>query len=56
MLWLSVVRVAEVNWFSCVGSVSREVHRSTRPSVAYTVVAASPRVDETIPWLWWGSG
>ena len=56
MLWLSVVRVAEVNWFSCVGSVSREAHRSTRPSVAYTVVADSPRVDDTVPWLWCGSG
>ena len=51
-----MLRVAEVIWSSCIGCLLRAVHRSTRPSVAYTVVAASPRVDETVPWLWWGSG
>lgn len=47
--WLSVVRVAELNWFSCDGCLFRAVHSSTRPSVAYAVVADSKRVDDVVP-------
>ena len=52
MCWLSVVRVAVVNRFSSVGCLSLEVQRSMRPTVAYTVVADSPQVDDTVPWFW----
>ena len=54
--WLSVVSVAVVNLFSRVSCLSRELHSSTRPKVAYTTVAASLRVDDTVPCPWWGSG
>ena len=50
--WLSVLRVAELNWFSALCCVSRETQSSTRPSVAFTVVVASERVEETVPCPW----